>query len=238
MPRLEDTGHKPSSPLPLSTSKWLLLEKSVLDRIILKEGVERKMTSSYGSSKNIRTEDAPVSISISITDGSMTSATSMPRNFKYRDVFMKGRPNHNGWDSFRIKHPPMPASRWAKIYAPFDALKGFSEAIAEKEEIYIQKPELSEPEKDELDRKLWLLTELTGSRKSPGTDQIIATIEYFEVMKTSDNGKDLLGKTQTITGQLSRIDIIRRSILIDNRLVDISDILKIESEILDDLWGE
>ena len=64
----------------------------------------------------------------------------MPPDFKYKDVFKKGRPTHHEWDNFRRKHPPMPASRWAKIFAPFDALKGFDEAIKSQEEISVLKP--------------------------------------------------------------------------------------------------
>ena len=59
-------------------------------------------------------------------------AMQMPAGFKYRDIFMRGRPRHEKYDSFYIKHPPMPASRWAKIFAPFDALYGFDERIASK----------------------------------------------------------------------------------------------------------
>ena len=57
----------------------------------------------------------------------------MPPAFRYRDVFLKGRPRHDVPDPFSLRHPPMPASRWAKIFAPFDALKGFEEAIRLKE---------------------------------------------------------------------------------------------------------
>ena len=32
-------------------------------------------------------------------------------------VKFKGKPRHDGWDAFTIKHPPMPASHWAKILA-------------------------------------------------------------------------------------------------------------------------
>lgn len=52
-----------------------------------------------------------------------------PRNFRYLDVMRKGRPVHDPPDSFSIRHPPMPLSRRAKIFSPFDALSGFSEAI-------------------------------------------------------------------------------------------------------------
>ncbi len=63
----------------------------------------------------------------------MTGTLSMPASFQYKDVYQKGFPRHDGWDWFRRRHPPMPASRWAKIYAPFDALRGFDEAIKAKE---------------------------------------------------------------------------------------------------------
>ena len=58
---------------------------------------------------------------------------AMPADFKYRDVFLRGRPRHRKNDCFLLRHPPMPSSRWAKIFAPFDALKGFREALAAQE---------------------------------------------------------------------------------------------------------
>ena len=58
----------------------------------------------------------------------------MPAGFKYKDVFLKGRPVHDKYSRFYAKHPPMPPSRWAKIYSPFDALKGFREAIGSMEQ--------------------------------------------------------------------------------------------------------
>ena len=59
----------------------------------------------------------------------MKDDIKIPSDFKYKDVFLKGRPVHNANDSFSSRHPPMPAERWAKIFNPFDALKGFREAI-------------------------------------------------------------------------------------------------------------
>ena len=61
----------------------------------------------------------------------------IPDDFKYKEDLLKGRPKHKALDDFTIKHPPMPASRWAKIYAPFDALRGFNDAISQKEEQHI-----------------------------------------------------------------------------------------------------
>lgn len=53
--------------------------------------------------------------------------------FRYCNVIKKGKPQHGKCDSFTLRHPPMPMSKRAKIFCPFDALKGFGEMIAEKE---------------------------------------------------------------------------------------------------------
>ena len=58
---------------------------------------------------------------------------AMPGNFRYRDVFLKGKPRHDRYDPFRIRHPRMDRGKRAKIFAPFDALKGFREAVAAEE---------------------------------------------------------------------------------------------------------
>ena len=53
----------------------------------------------------------------------------MPADFKYLDVLMKGRPIHRKTDVFYARHPNMDVGKRAKIFAPFDALRGFSAAI-------------------------------------------------------------------------------------------------------------
>ena len=54
----------------------------------------------------------------------------MPEDFRYKDVFLKGRPQHSRYDAFRLRHPCMDIGHRAKIFSPFDALKGFSDAIS------------------------------------------------------------------------------------------------------------
>ena len=49
----------------------------------------------------------------------------LPEGFPYLDVLQKGRPVQQKTDPFRIRHPSMEVSRRAKIFAPFDALRGF-----------------------------------------------------------------------------------------------------------------
>ena len=59
----------------------------------------------------------------------------MPKNFKYQKVYDKGKPIHKKNDSFSIKHPAMELSRRAKIFSPFDALKGFGEELVKTESV-------------------------------------------------------------------------------------------------------
>lgn len=56
-----------------------------------------------------------------------------PPGFRYRAVYERGKPDHSNKDSFYVKHPPMDLSRRAKIFNPFDALKGFSEELRKRE---------------------------------------------------------------------------------------------------------
>ena len=54
---------------------------------------------------------------------------AMPENFKYASVFQKGKPQHDFYDTFRIRHPKMANGKRAKIFSAFDALDGFGETI-------------------------------------------------------------------------------------------------------------
>ena len=56
-----------------------------------------------------------------------------PRNFRYREVFLRGKPKHDKSDGFWARHPEMDTGKRAKLFAPFAALKGFDEAISKKE---------------------------------------------------------------------------------------------------------
>ena len=53
----------------------------------------------------------------------------MPISFRYKTLFLMGRPRHEKYDDFWRKHPPMDHVHRAKIFAPFDALAGFDDII-------------------------------------------------------------------------------------------------------------
>ena len=53
-------------------------------------------------------------------------------SFPYVRVLVRGRPEHR--EAFP-KHPPMDCGHRAKIFAPFDALDGFSAMIRQKDSL-------------------------------------------------------------------------------------------------------
>ena len=57
----------------------------------------------------------------------------IPAGFRYAKVYLHGRPVHDNFDPFTARHPRMDIRRRAKIFAPFDALRGFRAAILAEE---------------------------------------------------------------------------------------------------------
>jgi len=66
---------------------------------------------------------------------SKRSVLEIPSNFRYREVFLKGKPKHDKTDNFSIKHPAMDLGRRTKIFSPFDALKGFNDELTKSEKL-------------------------------------------------------------------------------------------------------
>lgn len=103
---------------------------------------------------------------------------------------------------------PMPASRRAKQFAPFDALKGLKEAIAEKERIPIPRRILAEDALAELNQKL--------SQLRKGT---IVTVVYYCIYEQ---------EYHQITGAVVSVDTYWRLLQIGNMAIDFSEIAEIE----------
>ncbi len=57
--------------------------------------------------------------------------SKIPIHFPYRTLLKKQRPVHTQEDLFSHRHPKMPLSQRAKIFAPFDALKGYRDRLKE-----------------------------------------------------------------------------------------------------------
>ena len=100
-----------------------------------------------------------------------------------------------------------PADR-AKQFMPFAALKGYEEALRRKEKIIVEKVELSEEMKDELDRRF----------KQIAQNDIITVVYYAE--------EEYL----KITGMVARIDIDARILKVVNTKIPFDNIYSIENK--------
>ena len=103
---------------------------------------------------------------------------------------------------------PMPASRRAKQFAPFDALKGLKEAIAEKERIPTPRRILAEDALSELNETLSQLRK--GS---------IVTVVYYCIYEQ---------EYHQITGAVVSVDTYWSLVQIGNMAIDFSEIFEIE----------
>lgn len=96
----------------------------------------------------------------------------------------------------------------AKQFVPFAALKGYEEALRAKEKIVVEKIELSEEKKEELDRKLHQIQK-----------NDIITVVYFQ--------KDEYIKLE---GMVSRLDTDARILKIVNTRIPFEDIYELSGE--------
>ena len=161
----------------------------------------------------------------------------MPQSFKYKELFLHGRPRHEKFDDFWRKHPPMDSVHRAKIFAPFDALAGFDEAIASKLVQYCERKELSETEKAELDKELALLHSLTHNSRVARQNRVLVSVRYF-VPCVDENSEwygnsewyennDGRGRYETISGICWKVDEIFQTITVGEEKISFSDIVMI-----------
>ena len=160
----------------------------------------------------------------------------MPENFKYLDVYMKKQPVHEWNDAFRMKHPEMDHRIRAKIFAPFDALEGFDDAITEKEIQYEFRRELSEDEAEELNRRLNILHRLTWNGKLARENHVPVSVTYF-VPCTDQDGSSYgyRGRYVTLSGICQQLG--PQSMLVQDTNILLKDIIRIESTKTIDGWN-
>ena len=155
----------------------------------------------------------------------------MPAGFKYREVFLKGKPRHDRFDTFRIRHPSMDVGKRAKLFAPFDALRGFDFAILMKNELYVDKTVLSPEDTEELSRRLTILHNLTYNSRMARINRPLVSVTYYEPCgDVNSEAYGLQGQYKTITGICRKVDAENtNTILIDDVRLSLDDVLKIES---------
>ena len=155
----------------------------------------------------------------------------MPENFKYANVFQKGKPQHDFYDTFRIRHPKMAVGKRAKIFSAFDALKGFSEAISSKDVIYMDRIELDQERLEELNRRLTILHELTANGRLARENRVQVDVTYYEPCEDENSEAwGFRGKYRTISGICLRVDQeLCQTICVDGTDIAFEDILRIEN---------
>ena len=161
----------------------------------------------------------------------MDGKRAMPADFKYRDVYLKGKPRHDRYDPFRIRHPQMDVRKRAKIFAPFDALRGFDFAILMKNEIYTDKASLSPEDQEELDRRFGILRNLTFNSRMARANRVQVTVTYYEACSdVNSESYGSQGQYKTITGICWNVDAeVTKTILVDEMRIPMGDIRKIEA---------
>lgn len=158
-------------------------------------------------------------------------AMTMPADFRYREVLLKGKPEHERFDAFRIRHPEMDPARRAKIFAPFDALKGFSGAIADKNIPYEDRSEPGPDAAAELDRRLAVLRSLTLNGRTAKANRVPVSVTCY--VPCSDENNDSFGRRGryiSVSGICLKVDgEVSGTILIDDRRIAIDSIRSIDS---------
>ena len=130
----------------------------------------------------------------------------------------------------------MPVSRWAKIFAPFDALSGFDEAISAKEVVYTVRQVLDAEAETELNRRLEILSRLAVNGRLARRNR--AFVEVTAFIPCADPNHAAFGRAgryERFAGTLLRLDPeIARSLTLctDGKPVTLffDDILRIESD--------
>lgn len=153
----------------------------------------------------------------------------MPAGFRYREILERGKPRHTKTDPFRIRHPSMDPGRRAKLFAPFDALRGFSDAVSAKRELYEARRERSEEDLNRLDRRVQIL-----QKSLPLTVSVTFYEPCTDIHSEAFGSK---GRYPVLTGLCTRVDPHKGPCLyVDGRRILFSDIYSIESP--DGLFAE
>ncbi len=170
-----------------------------------------------------------------MTLGEMT----MPANFRYQEVFSLGRPRHRQGDSFAQKHPAMDRGKRAKIFSPFDALRGFSDAVAAKDVQYENRPELTEEEQMEISRRLSILLDLTKNSRLARENRPEIRVNCFVPCADPDHfAFGYRGQCRTVSGFCKKVDEVFRTLTVGDTAVRFEDILSLEAEgIFEEDWG-
>ena len=153
----------------------------------------------------------------------------MPDDFKYKSVAERGKPGPS------LKHPLMDTGHRAKIFAPFAALRGFDQAILSKDVQYEERRFLCDEDRNELNRRLNILHEMTFNSRTARENRPVATVTYFVICADRNSeAYGTLGSYSSVTDIVWSVDPVRKSLRIGKSDIRFQDIGFIEAKDLFD----
>ena len=143
--------------------------------------------------------------------------------FEYADIINRVRPVHRA-DRFSYKYPRMSNEKRAKIFAPFAALSGYDDALAEKEVIYDIKRVLTDDEYFDLDCKIATIYEKCSNSILARESGVEVRILYFEPLADDE----LHGRYIEISGLVTKVRPDKETITILDKEISLRSIYKLE----------
>ena len=143
--------------------------------------------------------------------------------FEYADIINRVRPIHKA-DRFSYKYPRMSSEKRAKIFAPFAALSGYDDALAEKEVIYDIKRVLTDDEYFDLDCKIATIYEKCSNSILARDNGAEVRILYFEPLADDE----LHGRYLEVIGLVTKVRPDKGTITILDKEISLRSIYKLE----------
>ena len=143
--------------------------------------------------------------------------------FEYADIINRVRPIHKT-DGFSYKYPRMSTEKRAKMFAPFAALSGYDEALADKEIIYENKRALTDDEYFDLDCKIATIYEKCSNSILARENGVEVRILYFEPLADDE----LHGRYLEVSGLVTKIRPDKETITILDKEISLRSIYKLE----------
>ena len=153
----------------------------------------------------------------------------MPPGFRHARIAAQGRPRHEKFDTFYMKHPTMNVGKRAKIFSPFDALKGFNDAVASKEIKYTERRELCEYDCEELNEKIAVLSALITDSRAAKENNITVRVTYYVPCDDPNSEAFMqLGRYVTVEGVVRNVDTVFGSITVGKDRIGLGNVAAIE----------
>ena len=163
----------------------------------------------------------------------------VPIDFPYLSAIMAGPPKHDH-DEFSVKHPRMERGKRAKIFAPFDALDGYSDAVKSKDIEYMARAELADEDREELARRMEILHGLTYNGRMARRNRIMVTVTYYVPCEDEHSfSYGIRGLYKTMTGICWKVDCDEtRSMLVGTSVIPLESVSSIEANggLFDTAW--